>query len=227
MDPKFTAMTPELYAYLVAHGHNRDPVLDELREETGSLGGIAVMQVSPEQGTFLSILARAIGARSAIEIGTFTGASAICIARGLGPGGRLLCCDVNVEYAAIAGRYFAKAGVEDRIDLRIAPAIETLAALPAAARFDFAFIDADKVSYRAYYEALLPRLRPNGLIVFDNVLWNGQVINPEDDSDNTRAIRALNDSLVKDLRVEAVMLAVADGLTIVRKKTPEEVAGGI
>lgn len=227
MDPKFTLMTPELYDYLVAHGHNRDPVLDSLRDETSKLGGISMMQIAPEQGTLLSLLARAIGARSAIEIGTFTGYSAICIARGLPPDGRLLCCDVNEGYAAIARRAFETAGVASRVTLRIAPALDTLGALPHDARFDLAFIDADKVSYRAYYEALLPRIRPNGLILFDNVLWMGQVIDPDSDTADTLAIRALNDALVRDERVQAVMIAVSDGLTIVRKKTPEEVAGGI
>lgn len=222
----FTPLTPPLYDYLLAHGHNRDAVLDDLRAETERLGGVSIMQIAPEQGTFLSILARSIGARSAIEIGTFTGYSAICIARGLPPDGRLLCCDVNEDYAAIARRYFERAGVASRIDLRIAPALDTLKSLPHDARFDLAFIDADKVSYSAYYEAILPRMRPDGLILFDNVLWMGQVIDPENDTDDTNAIRALNDALVKDLRVQAVMLAVADGLTIVRKKAPGEVSAG-
>jgi caffeoyl-CoA O-methyltransferase len=219
-------MTPELYAYLVAHGQNLDLVLDQLREETARLGDVSIMQIAPEQGTFLSILTRAIGARSAIEIGTFTGYSAICIARGLPPDGRLLCCDVNERYAAIARRHFEMAGVAQRIDLRIAPALDTLGSLPHDARFDLAFIDADKTSYRAYYEALLPRMRPDGLILFDNVLWMGQVIDPENDTNDTNSIRALNDGLVKDLRVEVVMLAVADGLTIARKRIPGEVARG-
>jgi caffeoyl-CoA O-methyltransferase len=226
MDAKFTPMTPELYAYLVAHGQNRDPVLDELREETERLGDVSIMQIAAEQGTFLTLLARAIGARSAIEIGTFTGYSAICIARGLGPDGRLLCCDINETYAAVARRYFEKAGVAPRIDLRIAPALDTLKSLPQDARFDLSFIDADKVSYRAYYEAILPRMRPNGLVLFDNVLWMGQVLDPESDREDTRAIRAMNDALVKDLRVQAVMLAVSDGLTIVRKKPADEISPG-
>jgi caffeoyl-CoA O-methyltransferase len=175
------------------------------------------MQIAPEQGTFLSLLASAIGARSAIEIGTFTGYSAISIARGLPSDGLLLCCDTSEVWTAIARRYFAKAGVADKIELRIRPAIETLRELPADARFDFAFIDADKVSYRDYYEALLPRLRPNGLIIFDNVLWMGEVINPENESPDTEALRALNDFIAKDDRVQAVMIAVSDGLTIARK----------
>ena len=214
---KYTPLSPELYRYLVDHGHNADAVLAELAKETEGLGPIALMQIAPEQGTFLSLLASAIGARSAIEIGTFTGYSAISIARGLPSDGLLLCCDTSEVWTAIARRYFAKAGVAHKIELRIRPAIETLRELPADARFDFAFIDADKVSYRDYYEALLPRLRPNGLIIFDNVLWMGEVINPENESPDTEALRALNDFIAKDDRVQAVMIAVSDGLTIARK----------
>jgi caffeoyl-CoA O-methyltransferase len=222
MDLKFTALDEQLYAYLVAHGHNRDPVLEALAEETKRLGPAAIMQVAPEQGTLLTLLARVMGASTAIEIGTFTGYSAICIARGLRPEGKLICCDINAEYGAIACRYFAKAGLEDRIDLRIAPAVETLRALPADVRFDFAFIDADKVSYRAYYEAVLERMRPDGLIVLDNVLWMGRVADVSDDSGDTSALRALNDFLIADRRVQAVMLAVSDGITLVRKRAPDE-----
>ncbi len=213
---KFTPLTPELYDYLVQHGHNADPVLAALARETEALGPIALMQIAPEQGTLLSILVRAIGARSAIEIGTFTGYSALCIARGLPPDGKLVCCDINEEWPKIARKYWAKAGVADRIELRIAPALETLRALPAGHSVDFVFIDADKVSYRDYYEALLPRLRPNGLIVFDNVLWMGQVLDAQSTSDDTRALRALNDYIAGDDRVQAVMISVADGLTITR-----------
>ncbi len=216
---KFTAMTPDLYAYLVAHGKNSDPVLDALAAETAErFGGAAIMQIAPEQGTLLTMLARLMGARSAIEIGTFTGYSAICIARGLGEGGRLTCCDISEEYTALARAYFGKAGVAGRIDLRIAPALETLRALPAGTTFDFAFIDADKTSYSDYYEAVLARLRPGGLIVLDNVLWMGQVADPAADSDDTRALRALNDALAKDPRVDAVMLSISDGLTLLHKK---------
>ena len=222
MDLKFTALDEKLYAYLVAHGHNRDPVLEELAEETRRLGPVSIMQVAPEQGTLLTLLARAMGARAAIEIGTFTGYSAICIARGLRPGGKLICCDISTEYGAVARRYFAKAGVEDRIDLRIAPAVETLRALPPEARFDFAFIDADKVSYRAYYEAVLERIRPDGLIMLDNVLWMGRVADPSEDSEDTVALRELNDFLVTDRRIQVVMLPVSDGVTLVRRKAPNE-----
>jgi len=216
---KYLSLDSALYEYVVAHGHNRDPILAELAHETEALGPIARMQIASEQGTFLSILTRAIGARSAVEIGTFTGYSSICIARGLVPGGKLLCCDVSEEWTQIARRYWQKAGVADRIELRIAPALDTLRALPSAHGVDFAFVDADKSSYRDYYEALLPRLRPNGLIVFDNVLWGGQVLDPNATSDETRALQALNEFIAHDDRVEAVMLAVADGLTIARKRS--------
>jgi caffeoyl-CoA O-methyltransferase len=219
---KFTAMYPELYDYLVAHGQNGDPLLAELAAETGNLGPISLMQIAPEQGTLLSILARVSGARRAIEIGTFTGYSAICIARGLPSDGRLLCCDVSEEWTSIARRYFEKAGLAGRIDLRLAPALATLAALPDDATFDFAFIDADKVSYRDYYEALLPRLRPNGLIVFDNVLWMGQVLDKATTSADTRALQSLNDFIAGDERVQAVMISVSDGLTIARKREANE-----
>ena len=180
------------------------------------------MQIAPEQGTLLSMLVRVIGARSAIEIGTFTGYSALCVARGLPADGKLLCCDVNEEWTSIARRYWAKAGVADRIELRLAPALETLAPCRADRSFDFAFIDADKVSYRDYYEAILTRLRPNGLILFDNVLWMGQVIDPSARQRRHRALRELNDFIAKDPRVQAVMVSISDGLTIVRKRAPGE-----
>lgn len=219
MHTKFTPLTPDLYEYLLAHGHNDDPILRELIEETEqALGGLALMQIAPEQGTLVNLLVNAIGARSAIEIGTFTGYSAICIARGLPPDGKLICCDINEEWTGIARRYWEKAGVADRIDLRIAPALETLAKLPAQTTFDFAFIDADKVSYRQYYDALLPRINTNGLILFDNVLWMGMITDASDPSEDTKALRALNDHLVRDDRVQTVMIPVSDGLTLVRKK---------
>lgn len=220
---KFTAMNEELYDYLVAHGHNHDPLLAELATETAALGPVSMMQIAPEQGTLLSLLVRATGARSAVEIGTFTGYSAICIARGLPADGRLLACDVSEEWTAMARRYFAKAQLSDRIELRIAPAAETLRGLPADTQFDFAFIDADKVSYREYYELVLERMRPNGLLVFDNVLWMGQVIDAETTSDDTKALRKLNDFITADHRVQAVMISVSDGLTIVRKRDDDEI----
>ena len=221
-DNKFITLTPDVYAYVVAHRSERDPVLAELAEETAKLGGISLMQIAPEQGAFMSLLVHAIGARSALEIGTFTGYSALCVARALPAGGRLLCCDVNEEWTSIGRRYWAKAGVADKIELRLAPALDTLGALPASAEFDFVFIDADKENYRNYYEAILPRLRPNGLILFDNVLWMGQVVHGSDDDANTRALRELNEHVLADRRVESVMLPIADGLTVARKRAPAE-----
>jgi len=217
MQEKFTALTTALYDYLIAHNPQPDAALRELAAETAALGRISIMQVAVEQGVFLTFLARLLGARRAVEVGTFTGYSAISIARGLAADGQLLCCDLNEEWAAIARRYFARAGVAERITLRLAPAIETLRALPPTPEIDLAFIDADKTGYRAYYEELLPRLRPGGVIGFDNVLWNGAVADPANTSDDTVALRALNDFLVRDERVDIVMLPIADGLTLARK----------
>jgi caffeoyl-CoA O-methyltransferase len=218
MDDKFTTLTPALYAYLLAHNPPRDAVLTDLAAETAALGGWSIMQIAHEQGAFLTLLAQLIGARRIVEVGTFTGYSAICLARGLAPGGRLLCCDVSEEWTAIARRAFERAGLADRIELRIAPALETLRALPTTAEIDLVFIDADKLNYRHYYEALLPRLRPGGLFVFDNVLWMGAVADPANQDESTLAIRALNDHLVADERVDTVMLPVADGVTLARKR---------
>ncbi len=216
------ALTPELHAYVAERRSERDPVLAELAEETSRLGRAAAMQVSPEQGAFLSLLVRAIGAQHALEVGTFTGYSAISIARGLPEDGRLLCCDVSEPWSAIARRAFARAGLDDRIELRVAPALDTLRSLPAGEAFDFAFVDADKTSYRAYLEEILPRLRTGGLIVFDNVLWGGAVVDPTDRTSDTVALRELNDFLPGDPRVECVMIPLADGLTIARKRGRNE-----
>jgi len=218
-DGKFLRLTPELYNYLVAHGGNHDALLAELADETARrMGGIAMMQISPEQGSLMTILARAIGARHALELGTFTGYSAICIARALPPDGTLLCCDVNPEWTSVARRYWEKAGLAHKITLKLAPALDTLRALPANDIFDFAFIDADKSNQVAYYEEILKRLRPNGLILIDNVLWNGEVLNQRNQNPDTRGIRELNDFLPRDKRVDVVMLPIADGITICRKK---------
>jgi caffeoyl-CoA O-methyltransferase len=215
---KSLGLSPELHAYLVAHGPPPDPVLESLARETAALGPIAIMQVAPEQGALLTMLARLTGARRAVEIGTFTGYSALCLARGLPAGGALLCCDTSEEWTAIARRHWEKAGVADRIELRIAPAIETLRALPTTAHIDLAFIDADKVSYVDYYEEILARMGPGGLILADNVLWSGNVVNPEAKDANTEAIRRFNDHVAADRRVESVMLPISDGLTFARKK---------
>jgi caffeoyl-CoA O-methyltransferase len=216
--PKSFLLTAELGDYLVVHGTPPDDVQADLIAETAALGPIAGMQVAPEQGAFLTLLTRGVGARHAIEVGTFTGYSALCIARGLAPGGTLVCCDISEEWTAIARRYWERAGVADRIDLRVAPALDTLAALPDGEEFDLAFIDADKPNYPHYFEAVLAHLRPNGLVLVDNVLWGGNVVKPGADDDHTRAIRAFNDMVAADDRVDTVMLPVADGLTICRKR---------
>jgi caffeoyl-CoA O-methyltransferase len=215
---KFIALTPKLYEYAVAHGHNGDPLRAELAAETAKLGWISAMQIAAEQGTLMGMLAAAIGARSAVEVGTFTGYSSLCVARAIPADGRLLCCDVNAEWTAIARRYWERAGVANKITLRLGPAVETLKALPASHTFDFAFIDADKSNYMVYYEEILKRLRPSGLILLDNVLWSGAVIDESKNDADTAALRAINDFIATDARVEAVMLGIADGLTIVRKR---------
>lgn len=217
-DEKFIALDNRLHDYMLAHGNNDDPLLRELMRETQEkLGRRAGMQIAREQGTFMTLLARAIGARRAIEVGTFTGYSAICIARGLAEGGNLLCCDVSEEWTAIAQRYWEKAGVAGRITLKLAPALDTLRALPSGETFDFAFIDADKTNYRHYYEEILRRTRTGGLILVDNVLWGGAVLDEKDQTDDTKAIRAFNDFAITDKRVGLVMLPISDGLTIARK----------
>ncbi len=215
---QFLALTPKLYEYLLAHGHNGDPIRAELAAETAKLGPVRTMQIPAEQGTFMAILAGAIGARSAVEVGTFTGYSALCVARALPAGGRLLCCDLNENWTAIARRYWERAGVADKITLKLGPAADTLKALPASHTFDFAFIDADKTGYPIYYEEILKRMRPGGLILLDNVLWKGAIVDDAINDADTLALRALNDSIAKDTRVEAVMLGFSDGVTIVRKK---------
>ena len=171
---------------------------------------MAIMQVAPEQGAFMQMITRLIGARFAVEVGTFTGYSALCIARGLPADGKLICCDVSEEWTSIGRPYWEKAGVAERIDLRIAPAIETLSSLPEERAVDLAFIDADKTNYANYYEALLPRMRPGGLMLIDNVLWGGAVADPAKDDEDTRAIRALNGRVYRDARVGISLVPIGD-----------------
>jgi predicted O-methyltransferase YrrM len=216
--PKSFFLTKPVHDYLVAHAAPLDDVQRDLIAETEGLGGISMMQIAPEQGAFMTLLTRLIGARHAIEVGTFTGYSAISIARGLTDDGTLLCCDVNEEWTAIARKYWGRAGVDDKIELRIAPAVETLRSLPAGERFDLAFIDADKPNYPTYYEEVLARLRRNGVILVDNTLWGGAVVDPKVTDDNTKAIRAFNDAIAADDRVESTILTVGDGLTLIRKR---------
>lgn len=212
---------PAIAEYVAAHSTPPDEVQQRLTattyERTGSAAG---MQIGRDQGTFFEILVRAMTVTDAIEIGTFTGYSALAIARGLAPGGRLLCCDVSEEWTALAREAWAEAGVDDRIELRIAPALETLADLPDDAAFDLAFIDADKPAYPAYVEALLPRLRPHGVILVDNTLWSGRVLAaPADDDDaNTVALRALNDALAARPDLLVALLSIGDGVTMIQRR---------
>ena len=217
-DPKSFFLGGEIHEYLVAHGTPPDAVQQQLIARTAELGGISMMQISPEQGAFMTLLTKLVDPQFAVEVGTFTGYSALCIARGLSAGARLLCCDVSEEWTAVARDAWAEAGVADRIDLRIAPATETLAALPADTVIDLAFIDADKPNYANYSEAILSRMKPGGLILVDNVLWGGAVIDAAADDENTVAIRAFNDMVAADERVESVMIPLGDGITFLRKR---------
>jgi caffeoyl-CoA O-methyltransferase len=218
-ETKSIIVTQAVQDYAVAHSSSPpDDVQRSLIEATRALGGISMMQISPDQGAFMTLLTRLVGARFAVEVGTFTGYSSICIARGLAEGGRLLCCDVSEEWTAIAKEHWEPAGVADRIELRIGPATDTLRALPVDPPIDLAFIDADKPGYRTYYDEIVERVRPGGVVLLDNVLWSGNVVDESDQSENTVAIRAVNDHVAADPRVEAVMLPIADGLTLARKK---------
>jgi caffeoyl-CoA O-methyltransferase len=215
---KFTPLTDELHDYMVAHGARQDEVLARVQAETAAMGSISVMQIAPDQGAFMTLLCRAIGASEAIELGTFTGYSAICIARGLAPGGRLIACELSEEFAVTAARNLEAAGVADRVEIRIGPAIDTLREFPERELFDFGFIDADKPGYPAYYDELLPRMRAGGLILVDNVLQGGDVIRDDADGDSVTAIRRLNDTIAADGRVDSAMVAIADGLMLARKR---------
>ena len=208
-------VTPEINDYLLAHSEPADDVLRDLAEETHrELAGQSGMQISHDEGELLTMLVRLLGARRAVEVGTFTGYSSICIARGLPVDGHLLCCDVSEEFTAVARRYWERAGLTDRIELRIAPALETLRSLPSRRELDFAFIDADKTGYASYFEEIVARVRPGGLIVLDNMLRDGRVLAPQNDDD--RAIAALNDALLADDRVDVVLLPVRDGVSLAR-----------
>jgi caffeoyl-CoA O-methyltransferase len=219
MSPKSFLLTEQLQRYLVEHSLPLDDVQRSLIAETAALGDISQMQIAPEQGAFFTVLTAALGVSSAVEVGTFTGYSALSIARGLADGGHLLCCDVSEEWTSIGRRHWELAGVSDRIELRIGPASTTLRSLPAVASIDLAFIDADKRSNRDYTEQLLPRLRPGGVLLVDNVLSGGDVLHgdaaPED---QVAHIRAFNDWLAGHKAFDSVMLPVADGITMARKR---------
>jgi caffeoyl-CoA O-methyltransferase len=206
----------DLGRYLDAHSTPPDAIQQRLIETTSELGGISMMQIGPDQGAFLQILVASIEPRFAVEIGTFTGYSSLAIARGLPDGGRLLCCDVSEEWTAVAREHWELAGVSDRIELRIAPARDTLAALDDDVEVDFAFIDADKTGYLDYYEALVPRLSPKGLIAVDNTLWSGRVLLDDATDDDTVALRAFNDHVVADDRTLVALTPIGDGVTLIR-----------
>lgn len=209
---------PELADYIAAHSTKPDHVQRQLMDATERhTGGASRMQIGGDQGTLFEILVRAVGARSAIEIGTFTGYSAMSIARGLATGGTLICCDVSEEWTDIAREHWQQAGVADRIELRIGPALETLAALDDDIVFDLAFIDADKVNYLNYYEALVPRMAPNGLILVDNTLWSRRVLDPLADDVDTIALQAFNQHVAADERVRCVIVPMGDGVTVVQR----------
>jgi caffeoyl-CoA O-methyltransferase len=211
-------LPPTIATYIAEHTAQPDEVLTALQARTAELGRVAGMQIGADQGALLTLLTRLVGARQAVEVGTFTGYSSICIARGLAPGGRLLCCDVSEEYTSIAREAWAQAGLDDVIELRLAPAIETLRALPDDATIDLAFIDADKEGYADYYEELLTRVRPGGVLLVDNTLWSGRVVDEAADDASTVAIRAFNDMVAADERVESYLLPVGDGVTLIRKR---------
>jgi predicted O-methyltransferase YrrM len=220
MSNRTTPLTEPLYEYLLAHGLREHPVLRRLREETARLPE-ANMQIAPEQGQFMGLLAELVGARKTLDIGTFTGYSALVVALALPPDGRVVACDISEEWTAIARRFWREAGVEARIDLRLAPARETLDELIAVGEgdsFDFAFIDADKTGYDAYYERSLTLLRPGGLITIDNVFRGGGVADPAERDPGTEAIRVLNAKLHADPRVSLAMVPIGDGLTLARKR---------
>lgn len=205
-----------LATYVRDHSAPMDPIAQGLIDETALLP-MAGMQVAPEQGTFLKLLVQLTGAASVLEIGTFTGFSALCMARGLPEGGRLVACDVSVEWTSIGRRYWEEAGVAGRIDLRIGPALDTLAAMPADTAFDLVFLDADKPGYPEYFEAVADRVRHGGLLIADNVLRHGRVIDGDSASESMQAVREFNDAVAADERFEVVLLAAFDGLTFARR----------
>ena len=219
MSLKYLTLNDSLYRYLCnSRSHASDPILQSLRNETAALGDISRMQISEEQGAFMQLLVAAIGGRSVIEVGTFTGYSSLCMARALPDDGRLICLDESKEWTDIARKYWTQAGVQNRIELRLGPAIQLLQQLEPQLTFDLAFIDADKTEYDAYYELILPRVRPNGLLLFDNMLWGGRLGAGQITEADGLAIDALNHKLANDPRVEAVLLPIADGLQLCRKR---------
>ena len=218
MAPRSFLLPEPIADYVLTHTEPPDQVAADLAERTRGLGDVAGMQVGVDQARLLTSLTRFAGVTRAIEVGTFTGMSSLAIARGLAPGGQLLCCDVSDEWTSIAREAWAAAGVADRIELRLGPAGDTLRSLPADPVIDLAFIDADKPGYVDYFEALVPRLRPGGLVIADNTLWSGAVADPAKDDEWTEALRRYNDLAVSDERVDTVLLPLADGLTVSQKR---------
>ena len=220
MTKKTLGLNNQLYDYLLSVSLREPDILQQLREETAHLPN-AIMQIAPEQGQFMTLLVQLLGATKTLEVGVFTGYSSLCVALALPPNGKIVACDVSEEYTAIARRYWEAAGVADKIDLRLAPALETLDELLAAGlagTFDFAFIDADKRNYEGYYERSLQLIRPGGLIAIDNVLWSGRVAEPQAQDNQTQVIRALNEKLHDDKRITLSMVPIADGLTLALKR---------
>ncbi len=214
-------LLPEhLHQYLIANSLREPPLLRRLREETAAFPR-ASMQITPEHGQFMALLVQLMGARRAIEVGVFTGYSALVVAQALPADGKIVACDINPEYAEVARRYWKEAGVEHMIDLRLNPALDTLRGMIAAGeqgRYDFAFIDADKTNYDGYYECALELIRPGGLIMIDNVLWSGRVADEKVNDADTAALRALNRKLLADARVSLSMLPLSDGVTLALKR---------
>jgi predicted O-methyltransferase YrrM len=220
MTDRRLTITDDIHRYLVEHSVREPDVLARLRDATASLPQ-AAMQIGPEQGQLMALLAKLVGAKRCIEVGVFTGYSSLAVALALPEDGRILACDVSEEWTAIARRFWREAGVEHKIELKLQPAVRTLEQLVAAdeaGRYDFAFVDADKPAYDTYYELLLKLLRPGGLMALDNTLWSGAVANPKDREPNAVALRALNDKLHRDERIDLSLLPVGDGLTLARKR---------
>jgi predicted O-methyltransferase YrrM len=213
-------MNETLYKYIIDHSLRDDPIMKELREETAKLP-MAMMQIGADQGQFMALLTKLVGAKQCLEIGVFTGYSSLAVARALPKDGRIIACDVSEEWTSIARKYWKKAGVEDKIDLRIGPALgtlDTLISLRQTERFDMAFIDADKTNYLAYYERCIELVKKGGLILVDNTLWSGDVANPDNQKPDTVALRAFNDALHHDERIDLALIPVGDGITLARKR---------
>ena len=211
-------VSSQILDYVLTHSTPPDPLLSELRAETARrFPGHVILQIGPEQGMFMTLVSRLAAPRRAVEVGTFTGYSSICLARGLAPGGRLLCCDVNAEWTALAREYWARAGLAGQIELRLGPAADTLRALPTDEPIDLAFIDADKTGYASYWAEIVPRTRSGGIILVDNTFLHGRIFDAGPDPD-ARAIRDFNEQVITDDRVELAMLSIGDGVIFARKK---------